>query len=103
VTVFCFYVAQNVEYRAVFLLITLPALARSTRWLRLGVMVLLWEAAIRFCLPESLRLGFWLVREALWWCVIIELGAVVLAFVTAELARLRSEGLLKIDAGEKIP
>jgi len=103
VTVFCFYAAQNVEYRAVFLLLTLPALARSTRWLRVAVLVLLWEAAIRACLPVSLQLGFWLLREALWWWVVIELGAVVLAFVTAEVARLRREGLLKIDAGRKNP
>ena len=103
VVVCSFYAAQNVEYRAVFLLLTLPALARSTRWLRVAVLVLLWEAAVRACLPAAPRLAFWVLREALWWWVVTQLGALVLAYVTAQVARLRREGPKKIDAGRKNP
>jgi hypothetical protein len=88
VTVLCFYAAQNVYYRAMFLILTIPGLARR-RALLAAVLLLLWEAVPRAACGGWV--GFWLLREGLWWWVIVELGAVVLAFVTAEVARLRLE------------
>jgi len=89
VTVLCFFAAQNVYYRAMFLVFTIPGLARR-RALLAAELLLLWEAVPRAATGGWL--GFWLLREALWWWVIVELGAMVLAFVTAEVTRLRLDG-----------
>ncbi len=105
VVVFCFYAAQNVEYRAIFLLLTFPGLWRMKRGRALiwAMLLLLWEAVIRAALhsPGLLTAGrsvlgdaqiaFWLLREGLWWWVAVELAAILLAFVTAEGLRLLRE------------
>jgi hypothetical protein len=96
----CFYAAQNVCYRAVFLLFTLPGLAALSRQrchmriLLAAILLLLWEAAFRaiFTSHEA-RLLFWLCRELLWWWVVIELGAILAAFLTSETPRLMSKML----------
>ena len=117
VIVFCFYAAQNVEYRAIFLLLTLPGLWRigGKRLLLGGILVLLWESGFRallhspalLALHDTTQLAFWLLREGLWWWLVIELGAVVLAFVTEEFTRLLKEfqtlSREKIDLSAKKP
>jgi len=102
VTVFCFMAAQNIEYREVFLLLTLPGLIglaprrpsfRPLPWL---VVLLMWESVPRAILsglaqpylPHPPTLCFWLLREALWWWLVVELAAAALAFVTDEGRRL---------------
>lgn len=99
VIVFCFFAAQNVYYRAIFLLLTLPALSQLARReyrarMLLGVIVLLlWEAVFRDALAhdKAASLYFWLLREGLWWWVVIELGALTLTYLTLEGARLKGE------------
>lgn len=107
IIVFCFMAAQNIEYRAIFLLLTLPGLLRldkhgwSFRLLPWSVTLLLWEAVPRALLaglrqptlPPPALLGFWLLREVLWWWLTAELLAASLAFVTQEFQRLRHEKL----------
>lgn len=107
VVLFCFMAAQNIEYRAIFLILTLPALARlaplgwSFRVLPWVIVLLLWEAVPRALIsglaqpyvPSPAAAGVWLLREALWWGVMVEFLALALAFVTGELARLREAKL----------
>ncbi|MDD2705018.1 MAG: hypothetical protein PHU07_06780 [Acidocella sp.] len=103
VTLFCFLAAQNVEYRAIFLLLTLPGLCRITgakRWLALPwvVLALLWEAVPRAMigglwqayLPGPEMFAFWLLRQALWWWLAVEFAALVLGFVSREARRLKN-------------
>jgi hypothetical protein len=99
---FCFFAAQNIEYREIFLLLTLPGLARLTprggmfRWLPLLVVGLMWEAVPRALLaglsqpylPHPAFFCAWLLREALWWGLAVEFSSLALAFVTQELHRL---------------
>jgi hypothetical protein len=109
VVIFCFFLAQNVYYRAVFLLFTLPGLwslasgqMRRARLLLAALLILLWETLPRDILTELakispndatfvLQIAFWLFRECLWWWVIIQLAGLVLAFVTGEYSRLIRE------------
>jgi hypothetical protein len=90
-----------VEYRAIFLLLTLPGLCRlgtggRRRALPWVVLALLWEAVPRALigglaqayLPGAEMLGFWLLRQALWWWLMVEFAALTLAFVKRELTRL---------------
>jgi hypothetical protein len=97
VTVFCFMAAQNIEYRAIFLLLTLPGLVRLGRLLPWVVVLVLWEAVPRALLsglsqpylPHPACLCFWLLREGLWWWLVVECLAIVLAFAKSELQRLK--------------
>ena len=96
--VLCFFAAQNVYYRAIFLLFTLPGLCampkRLPRCFLPAIVLLLWEAPLRAALgalSTSLQTGFWLLREGLWWWVIVHLAALLLAFAHAELKRLRGQ------------
>jgi hypothetical protein len=102
--VLCFFAAQNVYYRAIFLLFTLPGLyalaARLPRFFLPAIVLLLWEAPVRAllgALSPALQTGFWLLREALWWWVIIHLAALLLAFAYTALQRLYG-ALREIDA-----
>jgi Glycosyltransferase family 87 len=105
VTAFCFMAAQNIEYRAIFLLLTLPALVRFGRLLPWVVLALLWEAVPRALLsslaqpylPHLPGLCLWLLREGLWWWLVVEFMAIALAFADTELKR------LKIDAARPSP
>ncbi len=89
--------AQNIEYRAIFLLLTLPGLVRLGRLLPWVVVVLLWEAVPRALLsglaqpylPHPALLCFWLLREGLWWWLVVEFSAIALAFAGAECRRLK--------------
>jgi hypothetical protein len=97
VTAFCFLAAQNIEYRALFLLLMLPGLSRVAacgwgfRVLPLLIVVLLWESVPRAWLgglaqpylPTGPAFCFWLLREVLWWWLEIECLAAVFAFALA--------------------
>jgi hypothetical protein len=94
---FCFFAAQNIIYRAVFLLLTLPGLSTLARTHRrltplpAAIVLLMWEAAPRALLAAfapSWSFTFWALRESLWWWLIIELGAILLAYTLNARARL---------------
>lgn len=109
---FCFCMAENYDYRGIFLLLALPALqelaprrdgAKPVRHLALIVVLLLWEAPLRQAIGWVaamsgasgiyMRIGFWLLRECLW----LWLATNFVAFVFAELrtrARLLRAGIL---------
>jgi hypothetical protein len=102
VVVTCFYAAQNVEYRGIFLLMTVPGLwgmqADRLAWVRgllAAVPVLLWEAALRGLVRHlggaEPALLFWLLREGLWWWVVIELTAMLICSADGDVTRLRRE------------
>jgi hypothetical protein len=95
----CFFLSQNISYRAIFLLMTLPGLFAFTRaegagrWpmaLIYGALFLLWEEFFRGVIAESLKealsLGFihffyWIGRELVWWWVMARLASLVIAFL----------------------
>lgn len=114
IIVFCFFAAQNVYYRSIYLLMLLPGYwdwayprsgkgDRHARWVVISIPILLWEALIRQGIHGvTLALfpaGFeavaaivvWLFRELLWWWLIIELMALIIAFAHRELHRLGRE------------
>jgi len=86
---FCFFVAQNLDYRAIYLLFTLPGLAlmarlpeaprRAILLLTAAEIVLLWEAFFRHAAATGLvggQIAVWLLRECLWWFVVVRLTAI---------------------------
>ena len=102
----CFFLGQNIWYRAIFLLLVLPGLfaisraaasLRGRRWsLGTGVAIvfLMWEEFFRFGMLRALHAAgapagpiagfhflFWFVREAVWWWVIAILLAVLAEFL----------------------
>ncbi|MDE8345277.1 MAG: hypothetical protein POH28_03725 [Acidocella sp.] len=89
----CFFAAQNVVYREVYALMILPALSGQRHWLEAGIIALLWEEALRRVVASFatglfgishgawIEIGFWVLRETLWWWVIIELGAILVSFM----------------------
>jgi hypothetical protein len=101
--IFCFFVTQNVAYRSIFLLLAVPGLwgiAGSQRQyaLALAVLALMWEAVPRqFCTFLAPWIGplpavfFWLLREFLWWWVIIQFTSILWCCADVELRRLRRE------------
>ncbi|OYV50484.1 MAG: hypothetical protein B7Z77_05780 [Acidocella sp. 20-58-15] len=112
--VFCFFAAQNVYYRGIFLVMLLPgfwnlAYPRSggTDWrarlLIVLTLALLWEAAIRevvhgviggafpLWVEEATMVVVWLARELAWWWLVIQLTALVIAFFRRELIRLHRD------------
>jgi len=97
----CFFAAQNIDYRGIFLLFLMPGcceMARRApprsrfRVVTILIPALLWEAFFRFgvtriseflaasraAAPELL---FWICRELLWWWLAVQLLALVLAFL----------------------
>jgi hypothetical protein len=98
IMVFCFFLAQNISYRGIFLLMTLPALwEMRDRNMLAAVMILLWQDFLRHLVglsgsfyPEFL---IWLFCECLWWWLIIQLCALVVCFLRGELARRWGEAL----------
>jgi hypothetical protein len=100
---FCFFTAQNLDYRAIFLLLTLPALQvlPTSGWLRAAILLLLWEGACRYalavCGPPLLgKFGvypgivFWMLREYAWWFTIVRLTAIAIAWLRASLGAMRA-------------
>jgi hypothetical protein len=103
-TVFCFFAAQNLSYRAVFLLLLLPgawdiAVARYGRWWLAGILLLLWEPLFRehVTVWSKMLLGpvwgvipqivYWFLREGLWWWIVIQLLALIICFWREAAAR----------------
>jgi hypothetical protein len=95
----CFFIAQNLMYRGIFLLFVLPGIcamcdsAGSVRaravWLRGIVLFLMWEEIFRIVIIRAVPLlagskagymadlVFWLLREAVWWWAVSQLLAMV--------------------------
>jgi hypothetical protein len=106
----CFVLVQNIPYRAIFLLLTLPGLwglgeragpaLRGRMFLLCGVVIfLMWEAAFGN-LVQALAAGsvypsiaFWLLRELCWWWVMIQFCAICLCFLRESLAARRGEAV----------
>jgi phage-related holin len=111
VTVGCFFIAQNVDYRAIFLILTIPGLSAMAacaagrmrlllRFLVGAIIFLMWESLFRLqiaALSSSIlppaeavfpQIAFWLFREILWWFVIIQLLAILFAFAWSNIKRL---------------
>jgi hypothetical protein len=91
----CFFTAQNIGYRAMHLVLTLPALTALVR-MRAGrvwvvttgtVLALLWGQAWRnWYFPQEagrrpLFIRGWMLRELLWWWTISMLIALVFAII----------------------
>ena len=121
----CFFAAQNVGYRAIFLMMMMPGLfalsrtesvdgsGRPYRALIIGVMLLLWEeffhhleTALQPFLaqivnPQAIEFNFWLGRELLWWWVTARLAALVAAFALTSplLKKLRGRAIEHTSAG----
>jgi len=100
---FCFFATQNVAYRSIFLLLAVPGLwritAQQSRYgLPLAVLALMWEAVPRQLLTYLApwigplpAVMVWLLREFLWWWVIIQFTAILWCLAEVELRRLRCE------------
>jgi len=97
----CFFLAQNIAYRGIYLIMAVPGLYHMARGMppaaRRRVMVLLlalvyfeWEPAIRHALGTAAypQMRFWLFRECLWWWVISQFAAVIMAFIGLEWGRI---------------
>ncbi len=102
-TAFCFLATQNASYRAIYLCFVLPGIwrvqsvDRGARMMLLTVLIVLWEAAIRTLLSavdNILHTGiaftvlFWLLRELLWWWLVLEFLRLIFAFTVPHLGRL---------------
>lgn len=106
----CFFAAQNVGYRGIFLLLVLPGLfalgrdkaagtvAFAARLAAIGIVPLMWAEAIRLwihfgaighfpasgfilVLGQPLDILAWCVREVTWWMLIVYLCTILLGFV----------------------
>lgn len=107
----CFLAGESVEYRAVFLLLAVPALLRMGALLQMGglfrmtawgVAWLLWDPVMRRVvarlapgvgdIPGAAGLALWGVREVLWWWV----AAVLAVLVVGLLRRAPGWGLIGI-------
>jgi hypothetical protein len=88
---FCFCVAQNLDYRGIFLLLTLPALVslrmagdRELRLFLVAVLLLLWEGMFRHLAGHvgyPVQVLVWLGREYLWWWVVVRLLAICICWL----------------------
>ncbi|WP_297367988.1 hypothetical protein [Acidocella sp.] len=99
----CFLLAQNIDYRGIFLLLALPGLYQlrpRAAWVAVGLMS---EGLFRIGALEvgglvggagagmAAYIVVWMVREALWWGLVARLLAVLLAWAELTLARWRCE------------
>jgi hypothetical protein len=110
----CFFTAQNIGYRALHLVLTLPGLTALSRagagrlWtLTAGTaLALLWAQGWRnwFFSQELGRPVFingWLIREALWWWTITMLIALVLGLLLRSEIGLRVVGRARVRPGSE--
>ena len=107
VIVGCFFTAQSIGYRGMFLLMVLPgqlAISRATAYqvralglaTSLVIVLLMWSECFRLALYDALeyldlpsviaveiKMLFWLVREVCWWWVVSVMMAVLADFLEA--------------------
>lgn len=95
----CFFMAQNIDYRAIFLLLALPGAAALDRPLAVAIVVLMWESFFRIAtisvMPHllgqaagySVVIMVWLAREVLWWWVVTRFLALLFLDARARLLR----------------
>jgi len=102
----CFFMAQNIDYRSIFLLFALPgvfALRRAgvgkAEWLAIAVVALLWESFFRIAVLSimpvlagqtvgySAAIMVWAGREVLWWWVVTQFLALLFLYARAALSR----------------
>jgi hypothetical protein len=87
----CFLFVQNVSYRAIYLLLVLPAFIVSWRSAAWVAVLLMWNSGLRLAInrvaawfgistaPDgTLHSAVWLLREVAWWAVITLLAALLL-------------------------
>lgn len=104
----CFFMAQNILYRAVFLLLALPGVCAfdetipKARWLALAMVLLMWESLFRIGMLHlmlalagpvaaySAVIMVWLCREGLWWWLVTQCLALLFIQAEAALARCRA-------------
>ncbi len=90
----CFLAGENVEYRAIFLLLTVPALWRMGGMFAATagcVAWLMWDPVVRRVvarlvpgegeIPGVPGLALWTVREVLWWWVAVVLAGLVVGLL----------------------
>jgi hypothetical protein len=112
VMVFCFYLAQNIPYRAIFLLLALPGIwamvlprgsaGRIPVFMLYALPLLLWEDCFRNAITTASaallppgaaffpEFAFWLICECIWWWMIIQLTAIAICFLRESLKRLHA-------------
>jgi hypothetical protein len=98
----CFFATQNVSYRAIYLYFLLPGLWRlcplggNAKSVLAALLVVSWEAALRVAsgaIDHRLHTGitftvmFWLLRELLWWWLVLQFLRLIFAFVIPNLMR----------------
>jgi hypothetical protein len=107
VVVFCFFLAQNIPYRAIFLLLPLPGLYRMADagmpWMRttcIAILFLLWQDACQDAL-RALTAGwpapvaaticflFWLAAQFVWWGCVFVLTSMIVCFLRSRLRNCR--------------
>ncbi|MGE0668681.1 MAG: hypothetical protein AB7O49_19165 [Sphingomonadales bacterium] len=113
VIVGCFFAAQNVAYRAIFLLLTLPGLYALMAGDRTGlgryrsvivaVLFVLWQELFHRLVARvtadsapgaSLLLIYWAIRELVWWWLIARLASLLAAFLLESPALARLTGII---------
>jgi hypothetical protein len=105
----CFFIAQNILYRAVFLLLALPGACTlavtlpKAHFLAIAIVLLMWESLFRIgvlafmlaftppAVAYSTVIMVWACREALWWWMIVQFLAVI--FIQAEQALARCQAV----------
>jgi hypothetical protein len=116
VMLFCFLAAQNIIYRAIFLLLVLPGLwEMRRRWLCLLVVVLMNEPTARQVVNRLLRhsaslawqngadVWLWFGYELLWWYVMARLCELLAAFALPEIQRLWTALMAKPPVRRAVP
>jgi hypothetical protein len=98
--------AQNIDYRSIFLLLALPGVFALQRagvakagWLAIAIVALLWESFFRIAAVSvmpvlagqavgySVVIMVWAGREVLWWWVITQFLALLFLYAGAALSR----------------
>ncbi len=119
----CFFTAQNIGYRAIHLILILPALTalrqsapanRQYSWTLAATLLLLWAEEWRQMIRRlsehlpadigfGLQIGTWLFREALWWWTITAIAGFAVSLLVRSEAGEAMLGLLPRRAGRAVP
>jgi hypothetical protein len=91
---FCFFATLNVGYREIFALLILPGLiasaeASTDRWAAIAwgaaadaVLLLMWtQPTVLNASPESVAIGYVIIRETIWWIIVTLLLAAAICFL----------------------